>query len=555
MEESIEQIDVVVIGSGGGGMTAALVAKHAGLDVIILEKSNYYGGSTALSGGGIWVPNNHLLRKAKIQDSADKARSYLDSIIGDVVSSERKEAYVEYSPKMIKWLETYAGLQFISVPWYSDYHPDKPGGLAEGRCLEVKPFNGKKLKNDLKYLNPSPFKIPLSMAFTISEYHDLGMFMSTWRGKFTALKVGFKAILNLLLRRKLLTMGQGLIGRLRESLIDADIPLYLSSPMVDLIAEKGRIISVVFQNNNELYEIKVKKAVILGAGGFAHNLKMRKEYHPPPVTINWTVAHKDNTGDAILAGMKHGAAVDLMDDAWWGPTSINPEGTPFFHVGERGYPGSIMVNKNGKRFTNESASYVVVVHEMFNKHKIDDSHIPTYFIFDQRFKSHYLFGTTFPNQNFPRAYYEFEYIIKADTIEELAYKINVNRHNLINTVNQFNEFARNGKDKDFGRGENAYDNYYGDPKVKPNNNLAPLKTPPFYAVEFVPGDLGTKGGLLTNEYGQVLKEDGSIIKGLYAIGNSSASVMGNSYPGPGATIGASMTFGYLAAKHISLERK
>ncbi|MHA1199399.1 MAG: FAD-dependent oxidoreductase [Candidatus Heimdallarchaeaceae archaeon] len=553
MEESFEQVDVIIVGSGGGGMTAALVAKQAGLDVIILEKSGYYGGSTALSGGGIWVPNNHLLRKAGIDDSPEKARLYLDSVVGDIVTPEKKDAYIEFSPKMIMWLETYAGLKFISVPWYSDYHPDQPGGLAEGRSLEVKPFNGRFLRRELKYLNPSAFEVPLNMAFTISEYHDLGMVMSTWRGKMTALRVGIKTILNLFLRRKPLTMGQGLIGQLRNSLIEADIPLLLNSPVVDLIKERSRITGVIVEEDDKQVKIKAKKGVILAAGGFAHNLAMRQEYHPSPVTINWTVAHKDNTGDAILAGMKLGAAVDLMDDAWWGPSSINPEGNPFFHVGERGYPGSIMVNKKGKRFTNESASYVVVVHEMFDKHKGDDPHIPCYFIFDQRFKNHYLFGTTFPRQKFPRSFYEFEYVTKSDTISGLAYRLNIDKNNFEDTIERFNEFARSGKDLDFGRGENAYDNYFGDPNVLPNHNLAPIENPPYYAVEIVPGDLGTKGGLLTNEYGQVLMKDGSIIKGLYAIGNSSASVMGNSYPGPGGTIGPSMTFGYLAAKHIALD--
>lgn len=554
MEDSLEDFDVVVVGSGGGGMTAALVAKQAGLNVIILEKSNCYGGSTALSGGGIWVPNNHLLRKAGIEDSSEKAREYLDYLIGDKVSSERKEAYIEYSPRMIVWLENHAGLKFMSVPWYSDYHPDAPGGLAEGRSLEVKPFNGKKLGKDLRYLNPSIFDIPLNMAFTISEYHDLGMVVSTWRGKITALKVALRTVVNLILRRKPLTMGQGLIGRLRCSLKEANIPLRLNSRVIDLIEENGRVTGVIFVKNDAQYEVKAKKGVILAAGGFAHNLKMRRKYHPDPITINWTVAHKDNTGDAILAGMRLGANVDLMEDAWWGPSSINPEGTPFFHVGERGYPGSIMVNKQGKRFINESANYVAVVHEILKNNKKDGQYIPCYFIFDQRFKNHYIFGTTFPRQKFPKPYYEFEYIKTADTLSELAYKIHMDESNLLETVMRFNNYAENGKDIDFGRGENAYDNYYGDPKVFPNHNLAPLEKSPFFVVEMVPGDLGTKGGLVTNEFAQVLREDGSIIEGLYATGNTSASVMGHSYPGPGATIGPSMTFGYLAAKHISLEK-
>ncbi|MHA1397356.1 MAG: FAD-binding protein, partial [Candidatus Heimdallarchaeaceae archaeon] len=514
------------------------------------EKLCFYGGSTALSGGGIWVPNNFALKRAGIEDSPELAMSYLDAIIGSRVPSKNKKAYVEQSSKMIDWLRSNTCLKFIRVPWYSDYHPNVIGGLAEGRSLEVKPFNGRKLKKDLKFLNKSIFEVPLGIAFTISEYHDLGMFMSTWRGKWTAIKVGLKTVINLLLRVKLLTMGQALIGRLRKAMKDFSIPLWLNAPLTDLIIENQKVIGAVVERNGIKKRIFVKKGIILAAGGFAHNLEMRKKYQPKPVSTDWTVASKGNTGDTILIGMKIGAAVDLLDDAWWGPTSLPPNEPPFFHVGERGYPGSIMINKKGKRFTNESASYVVVSHEIFKYHSPEDQHIPCYFIFDQRFKNTYIFGTTFPGQKFPKEYFETGYIKKAYTLEELAEIIEVDKENFLATIERFNGFAITGKDEDFGRGENAYDNYYGDPKVRPNPNLAPITHPPFYAVEMVPGDLGTKGGLVTNEYAQVLRKDGKVIEGLYAIGNNSASVMGNSYPGPGGTIGPSMTFGFIAAKHL-----
>ncbi|MCE7743405.1 MAG: FAD-binding protein, partial [Candidatus Heimdallarchaeota archaeon] len=201
--------------------------------------------------------------------------------------------------------------------------------------------------------------------------------------------------------------------------------------------------------------------------------------------------------------------------------------------------------------TNESASYVVVVHEMYEKHSDKIPHVPSYFIFDQRFKSKYMIGLIFPGMKFPEKYYESGYVKTAETLEELAKKIDVNAKNLSETVKRFNNFAKEGKDQDYGKGDSAYDNYYGDPTVKPNPNLYPIEQSPFYAIEFVPGDLGTKGGLVTNEHAQVLRKNGSIIEGLYAVGNSSSSVMGNSYPGPGATVGPTMTFGYVAAKHIS----
>ena len=248
--------------------------------------------------------------------------------------------------------------------------------------------------------------------------------------------------------------------------------------------------------------------------------------------------------------MRIGAATDLMDDAWWGPSSVTPDGIPFFHVGERSHPGSIMVNSQGKRFMNESASYVTTSHIMYQNNTEHNKHIPSFFIFDSRFKSKYIFGNSFPIFGFPTSYYESGYVKKAKSIAELANLLGLPAENLVKTLDTFNNSAREGKDPDYHRGEDEYDNFYGDPKVKPNPNLLPLEKSPFYAVEFYPGDLGTKGGLLTNEHGQVLKSDGSIIEGLYATGNTMASVMGHDYPGPGSTLGSTMTFGFISANHM-----
>lgn len=542
--------DCIVVGSGAGGMTATLVLNEAGLDVLLIEKSRYYGGSSALSGGGIWVPNNMLMQEEHVEDSIESAKLYLDNIVGDKVSDEKKLAYVEKAPEMLNWLIEKAKIKFTYMKDYADYHPEQPGGSTIGRGVEPKFFNGRKLGKDLKHLRPPIFPIPLGMVFNAREYKELSMIMSTWKGKVTALKIGLRTIWNLLRRAKMLSMGQALIGWLRYALKQRDVPLWLNCPLKDLIIEGKKVVGVIVEKEGKELKIGAKKGVILAAGGFPHNLEMRKKYQKEPITTEWSVANSDNTGDVIQIGQQHGAKVDLMDDAWWGPVSLPPDSLPFFHVGERGYPGGIMVNKNGKRFVNESASYVVVVHVMYEKHTADNPHIPAYFIFDQRFKNRYMFGMTFPRQRFPKKYYESGYIKKASTLEELAEKVGINKANLVETVKTFNEYALQGKDLDFHRGDSAYDNYYGDPKVKPNPNLAPLNNPPFYCVEFWPGDLGTKGGLLTNKYAQVLNKEDKPIEGLYATGNCMASVMGNSYPGPGGTIGPSMTFGYIAAKHI-----
>ncbi|NPD90245.1 MAG: FAD-binding protein [Asgard group archaeon] len=543
--------DIVIVGSGGGGLTAALVAKEAGLDIVIVEKTEFYGGSTALSGGGMWIPNNFVLEKKGIKDSYEKAKKYMENTVGDRVSVEKQEAYLKNAPKMIEWLRNNANMKYIHMSGYSDYHPDEPGGLAEGRALESKPFNGRKLKDDFHLLRPPSIEAPLGIAFTINDYHDLGMFKSTWKGKYVVLKTGIKTILNLIFGIKYLTLGRALIARLRYAMKKKNIPLWVKVPFKELIVENGKVIGIVAEKENKEIRIEGKKGVLLAAGGFPHNLEMREKYQPSPTSIEWSSASPGNTGDAILEGIKIGAAVDLMDDAWWGPSSVPPDEPAFFHVGERGYPGGIMVNKAGKRFTNEAASYVVVVHEMYEKHTKENPHVPSYLIFDQRFKDQYMFGMTFPGMKFPQKYYESGYVKKTESISELAKSIGVDGKNLESTIKKFNEYAISGKDLDFGKGNNAYDNYYGDPKHKPNPNLAPLEKPPYYAVELYPGDLGTKGGLMTNEHAQVLREDGSIIEGLYATGNTMASVMGNFYPGPGSAVGATMTFGYIAAKHVA----
>lgn len=542
--------DVVVVGTGGGGMTAALVAKQARLDVLLVEKSEYYGGSTALSGGGLWIPNNYLLQRDGLEDSLEKARTYFANTIGDRTPQSLQEAYLVNAPEMVKYLASNTRVRFRRSPGYADYYPERPGGMADGRALEGAPFDGSKLGDDLATLRPMGIKIPAGLAFTATEYNKLGMITSTWAGKWVAIKVGVRTVANRLTGVKLLALGQALIARLRLSLKDENVPIWLRSPLTDLIVEDGAVVGVVVERDGRPMRIRADKGVILAAGGFAHNQAMREKYQKAPIDHRWSSASPDNTGDAIELGMKIGAKVDLMDDAWWGPSSLPPNMPVMFHVGERSYPGAIMVNGAGRRFTNEAASYVEVVHAMYEKHSTESPHIPATFIMDSRFRNKYIFGTLFPMQPIPKSYFESGYFKRADTLEALADQCGLDAATLKETVERFNRHARSGVDEDYHRGDSAYDRYYGDPTVKPNPCLAPIEKPPFYAVQIVPGDLGTKGGLVMDEHARVLREDGSIIKGLYVTGNNSASVMGNTYPGAGSTIGPSMTFGYVAARHI-----
>jgi 3-oxosteroid 1-dehydrogenase len=326
------------------------------------------------------------------------------------------------------------------------------------------------------------------------------------------------------------------------------IPVWLNSPMAGLIYEKGVVKGAVVEKEGKKIEV-LAKAVILAAGGFAHNLEMRQKYHPHPITTDWTVANPGDLGGAIQAGIAVGAATALMDDAWWGPIFLDSKGKAQFMLWERSAPFSIIVDSSGRRFMNESASYVDCGHWQYERNR-EVPAIPAFLIADSRHRRYYLFGMMPPGFT-PREVYESGMMIKADTLPDLAQACGIDPKNLVETVERFNQFAMTGKDLDFHRGESAYDRVYSDPKVRPNPNLGPIEKPPFFAVRVWPGDLGTKGGLLTDEHARVLREDGSPIPGLYAAGNTSASVMGRTYPGPGATIGPAMVFGMIAGRHAA----
>jgi 3-oxosteroid 1-dehydrogenase len=354
--------------------------------------------------------------------------------------------------------------------------------------------------------------------------------------------------------KRLLVRGQAMAAMLRKGVLDAGIPLFLETPLVELVCEDGRVTGVQVLHDGVQRQIRALRGVVLGSGGFEHNAQMRAKYQRQPIGTEWTVGAPANTGDGITAGAKLGAALDLMDDAWWGP-SIPLSGGPWFCLAERTLPGGIMINDRGQRFMNEALPYVEAVHRMYGgEYGRGDGpaeNVPCWMIIDTQYRNRYPFAGLVPRQPFPGRWYKAGALVRADTLPDLAQRIGVPAEALVETVDRFNAFARAGKDEDFGRGESGYDRYYGDPTVKPNPCLAPLERGPYYAVTMVPGDLGTKGGLRTDVHARVLREDGAVIGGLYAAGNASAPVMGHTYAGPGATIGPAITFGYLAARHVA----
>lgn len=542
-----QEYDIVVVGSGAGGMTAALTAAHRGLSVVVIEKAAKFGGSTARSGGGVWVPNNEVLERDGVDDTPEAARDYLHAIIGDVVSKERIDTYLERGPEMLSFVLKNSPLKMQWVPGYSDYYPEAPGGRVGGRSVEPTPFDSTCLGTEIDNLEPDYGKAPLNVVITQADYRAINLLRRHPSGLARVMRVGMRWMGAKLTGKHLLGRGQALSAGLRAGLLDANVPVLLETPMTDFHVEDGRVVGVVVAGSDSV--IRAKLGVVLASGGFEHNAEMREKYQRQPIGTEWTVGAAANTGDGITAGQKLGAAVDLMDDAWWGP-SIPLTGGPWFCIAERTLPGGIMVNTAGKRFLNEAAPYVEAVHMMYGgEYGIGEGpgeNIPTWMIIDQRYRDRYIFAGLTPKKRFPSRWLESGVVVKADTVAELAEKTGMPVEQLTATVERFNGFARSGVDEDFRRGDSGYDKYYGDKTNKPNPSLGVIDKPPYYAVKMVPGDLGTKGGLVTDADARVLREDGSVIDGLYAIGNASAPVMGHTYAGPGATIGPAMTFGYLA---------
>jgi len=552
--EWTQEVDVVVVGSGAGAMTAALRAAHGGASVLILEKASVYGGTSATSGGGLWIPCNHLMAQCKIDDSKAEAIDYLMQLVGDDVPRANVEAFVDHGPRMLQWLEQHSHVHYMPMSYYADYYQELRGAKPGARSIDPLPYEAQKLGDEFLSMQESHIQTRVMglMGYSNTEGAILLSKSPGWIKVVVDLALKYFLDISGRLqsrRSRRLTMGNALIGRLRHSLMDKNVPLWLNSPVRELIVDDGKVIGVAAERLGVSIRIKANKGVVLGAGGFEHNQKMREQYLPKPTQAAWSAANPRNTGDLIRAAQAIGAQTALMDEAWWGPSiTVAGEDRARALFTERSMPGCIMVNEKGQRFFNESVAYTTAVQAMYQS-----GNLPAYAIFDSRYKNEYPFGPLLPDGMhlnwLQPARIRDDLLKKADTIDQLATQIGVDRDSLKSTVMRFNGFAQKGKDEDFNRGENAYDLIYGDVRIKPNSCLAPITQPPFYAVEVYPGDIGTKGGLLTNATAEVLDTTGAVIKGLYAIGNNSASVMGRYYPGAGATLGPAMTFGFIAAEH------
>jgi 3-oxosteroid 1-dehydrogenase len=541
-----ETFDVVIVGSGAAGLLSSVVAIEAGLKPLVIEKSEFWGGTSGISGGGLWIPVNPVMLAAGEKDSAEEALRYMDDIIKDVgpaSSRERRVAYVTNGPKMVQFLKD-KGFNWGRSKTYPDYYPNRPGGRG-GRMVEGNTFDGKQLGDWLKTLRSRKNVPPI--AFKTDDAPMLPLITRTFAGFARGAKIMINTMFWNITGRTPLASGQSLVGQLMAIALKKGVPVRLNTGLTDLVFENGRVTGVVVNEGGKTRRIAATRAVMLTAGGFSRNAAYRKQFQE--VGDEYTGAIESDTGDAIQLAVKAGAATALMDEAWWCPVSITPDGIRMPIVWERQLPHGIMVDSSGQRYMNEAQPYVDAGRDQLERHKIVPA-IPTWLILDARHRSRYVFGPALGGKT-PQAWIDAGFFVKADTLDELAAKIKIDAAGLKRTVERFNGFADTGVDLDFGRGGNAYDNFYSDPRTKPNPNLGRIEKAPFWATPVVPGDLGTKGGLLTDENARVLREDGGVIQGLYAAGNTTASVMGRTYAGPGATLGPATTFAFIGIRHAA----
>ncbi|MEZ5844370.1 MAG: FAD-dependent oxidoreductase [Hyphomicrobiaceae bacterium] len=548
--------DLIVLGAGAGGLTAATVAAKLGLATLLVEKSAYVGGTTAISGGMIWVPDNHLMHAAGLADSAEAARRYLAATVPDAVAAPKLERYIETAPEAIAFLTRETEVALQPVLRYPDYYPDLPGATPGGRVLEPVPFDGRRLGAAFAWLRPPhpAFTILGGMMVSRGDIPHFRRFAraagSTWR------------VLRLVLRHlgerlshdrgTTLVLGNALAGRLLLSALEAGVELCRSVEIADLVVDNGRCVGVRLAEAAGGNVIAARRGVVLATGGFAHDPELRRRLMPK-VADEVSASAETATGAGLRLAETAGAAVvdDAADPAMWVPVSRyrGRDGRPLVYphtVTDRSKPGAIAVDDSGRRFVNEALSYHEFVRAMLASP--NGVAMRAHLICDSRFLWRYGLGAVLPFSRRPGRFLASGYLKRAASIEALGTAIGVDAHALAETVRRYNAAAVRGEDPDFGRGSDAYQRHLGDVDVAPNPCLAPIDTPPFYAVELRPGDLGTAAGIATDASGRVLAPDGQPIGGLFAVGNDAASIMRGHYPGPGITLGPALTYGYLAAR-------
>lgn len=543
------EVDLLVVGAGTG-LAAALTAHEEGLSTLVVEKSSYVGGSTARSGGAFWIPTNPLLAAEQPGDGV-VAADYIKAVVGDSAPADRGTAFLDNGKAAVEMLSRMTPMKFMWAKGYSDYHPELPGGSAMGRTCECKPFDASVLGAERRRLRPGLLEAPLPMPVTGADYKWLNLIASRPRqGLSRALKALALGVGGMALKREYLAGGQALAAGLFAGAVRAQIPIWTDTALLRLIVDaEGRVSGAVVNREGTETEVVARKGVVLATGGFDHNVEMRNKFQSERLQPHASLGATSNTGDGIRIAQEVGAAIGLMDQAWWFPAvAALPGSDPAVLLAERSLPGSLIIDQTGRRFINEAKDYMSFGQRVLERERMGDPVEDMWLIFDQRYRNSYLLaGGIFPRQPLPKSWYDNGIAHRADAPAELARSIGVSETDLAATIATLNADARTGVDHEYHRGESAYDRYYGDPSVTPNPNLRPLQGP-LYAVRMVLSDLGTCGGVRADPNARALREDGTAIEGLYVIGNSAANVFGTTYPGAGATIGQGLVYGYVAAR-------
>ncbi|MGK2908200.1 MAG: FAD-dependent oxidoreductase [Sphingobium sp.] len=558
-----KQVDALVIGSGLGALTAAVSLYEMGAkDVLVVEKADKFGGTSALSGGVIWTPCNRYARALGQKDSVEEAHAYLKRTIPEQMRrDDMLDAYLRNGPQMVDFLHERTHARYMSMDYYPDYHSHIEGSKMGNRALEPEPFDSSLLGADNAIVSHGHriWYMGDRIPMTIMDGYAIKVRARGWQWLVTKAILRYAFDWTWLLRNKkgrYRANGSAAVSRLYLSLKERGVEMWRNAPMMELVQEDGRVTGAVVMHQGTLVRIRADKGLILASGGFEHNQALREQHLPKPTDENWSAGVRTNTGDALIAGQGVGAATKLLNQAWWNMTANIPgEDAPRLIIIEKALPGCCLVNREGNRFLNESQNYQTLVEKLYEAHSEAHPSVPCWLIFDARYRRDYILGPLLtkrlrPDWTFPKSWHREGFIAKARTIADLARKTGIDPTGLEYTIAKMNGYARTGIDLDFHRGETAYDRLYGDPKIKPNPNLAPLAEAPFYAMRLSPGDIGTQGGLVTDVNGQVMDESARPIPGLYASGNCTAAVI-PTYPGAGATLGPAMVFAYQAAKHMT----
>lgn len=557
------EVDVLVVGTGNGGLTAAVCNWEMGTkNVLIIEKQDKVGGTSASSGGGIWIPNSHYAKEVGAKDSVDDAKTYLmNTLFGEDVPEEMIDIYLEKAPEMLKFLHDRTDVRYESLAEYPDYYTNMEGAREGHRSLEPSPIMASELGDNWKRMTWTHFMMRMfnRIHFTQVEAHLLMVQLPGWKRLLARLMWDYIRDIPWRLKTPIsrrLACGAAGVARLYLSVLKREIPLEFNTQMVELIAEGDSVLGAVIECNGQRQRVRAAKGVILASGGFEKNQALREQYLPAPTNTTWSAGNAGNEGDALLAGLELGAKTRLMNDAWWTTTLCVPdEPAPRLAIMEKSFPGSCVVNRDGKRFANESQNYMAFQKDLFKTHTEEHPNAPAWHVFDATFRENFMVGPLMtkamkPDSQIPKKWFEEGFVAKANTIRELADMLGIDADGLEETIGKMNHYAETGVDEDFGRGDSAYDRYYADPAIKPNPCLAPIIKAPFYAMRIEAGDFGTLGGLDTDTSARVKKASGGVFEGLFAVGNCSAAIL-PTYPGPGATLGPAMTMAYQAARHIN----